>query len=594
MNMAEDLLQLLECHICSEVFDDSDRKPKVLPCQHTFCLACLRKMAKTKFNPDSNGFFRLTLITIKCPECSQEFNAPDGGVANFINNLTMMELLRVIPQTTGESSSSADLKRCLSGRLQRLQTKLSQVAEVRAKQVSSWEKEVSDSRATIQAMFAEFHRALHDRENSFLNQLDEFNQTRDSLVHKTMTRAYEVQMQEIVEFCSRTEEMINEKSFKISERMISENLNKCLEIMEQLEGAGTDETNGKKWKVQFHPCARDTLQAAIDMFGRLVLDSPQASSQQVKQQETSRPRRVYTRGYLLAFQTKCLNRPDNLPYIQGVTLNQPEIQQITESPSSCMHRPLVACPATRDASKRHKAPCHPPWLAVAAPRRNGNIADSDGSRMQEINWLTFLQKEISQLLTVEPDNVDVCHLIERHTNTEQRESKEFMRMLATEFLENPGGPTAMQATLLGMSYTIPGYQVILRDRVAVLRKYIEASADSDLELEILYAAQAFNFQVGNPPGLLKKIFDALSDEDVVEEETFFDWLNCSDPAEHTGKAIAVKATQSFFTHLMDDNIDTDQESPPPSTNRMNQSSAFTLFRPVTTSPPLSPPSTQDD
>ncbi len=74
---------------------------------------------------------------------------------------------------------------------------------------------VSDSRAAIQSMFADFHRALHDRENRLLNQLDEFNQTRDSSVHKTMTRAYEVQMQEIVDFCSRTEEMINEKSLKV-------------------------------------------------------------------------------------------------------------------------------------------------------------------------------------------------------------------------------------------------------------------------------------------------------------------------------------------------------------------------------------------
>ena len=82
-------------------------------------------------------------ITIKCPECSQEFNAPDGGVVNFINNLTMMELLRVVPQTTeNNTANSSDLRKCLSDRLQRLQNKLSEVAEVRARQVSTWEKEV--------------------------------------------------------------------------------------------------------------------------------------------------------------------------------------------------------------------------------------------------------------------------------------------------------------------------------------------------------------------------------------------------------------------------------------------------------------------
>ena len=139
----------------------------------------------------------------------------------------------------------------------------------------------------------------------------------------------------------------------------------------------------------------------------------------------------------------------------------------------------------------------------------------------------------------------------------------------------------MQATLLGMSYTIPGYQVILRDRVAVLRKYIEASTDTDLELEILYAAQAFNLQVGNPQGLLKKIFDALADEDVVEEETFFDWLNCSEPAEQAGKDVAVKATESFFAHLMDGYSEgTDEESPPQSNRSNHRATGFPYYRPI--------------
>ena len=33
--------QYMECSICHRGFNTSDRKPKVLPCCHTFCLACL-------------------------------------------------------------------------------------------------------------------------------------------------------------------------------------------------------------------------------------------------------------------------------------------------------------------------------------------------------------------------------------------------------------------------------------------------------------------------------------------------------------------------------------------------------------------------
>ena len=60
------------------------------------------------------------------------------------------------------------------------------------------------------------------------------------------------------------------------------------------------------------------------MFGRLELDAPEASCQPTK--DHNKQRKVYTRGYLLAFQTKCLNRPANLGHIPGVTLEQPEIQ----------------------------------------------------------------------------------------------------------------------------------------------------------------------------------------------------------------------------------------------------------------------------
>ena len=64
-------------------------------------------------------------------------------MSKFINNLTMIELLRVLPQTNQPSKDASDLKKCLADRLSRLQTKLSDVAEVRAMEVSSWEKEVS-------------------------------------------------------------------------------------------------------------------------------------------------------------------------------------------------------------------------------------------------------------------------------------------------------------------------------------------------------------------------------------------------------------------------------------------------------------------
>lgn len=36
--------QFLRCHICREKFDQNDKPPKSLPCNHTFCLPCLKQV----------------------------------------------------------------------------------------------------------------------------------------------------------------------------------------------------------------------------------------------------------------------------------------------------------------------------------------------------------------------------------------------------------------------------------------------------------------------------------------------------------------------------------------------------------------------
>ncbi|XP_052124729.1 uncharacterized protein LOC113206702 isoform X8 [Frankliniella occidentalis] len=58
----------LECDICSERFDGAERLPKVLPCGHTACLQCLRRL------PDSC-----------CPTCRRDFNGPPVQlITNFL------------------------------------------------------------------------------------------------------------------------------------------------------------------------------------------------------------------------------------------------------------------------------------------------------------------------------------------------------------------------------------------------------------------------------------------------------------------------------------------------------------------------------
>ncbi|VDI14705.1 Hypothetical predicted protein [Mytilus galloprovincialis] len=52
----------LECNICTEIFDEYERIPKLLPCLHTFCLTCLKALYKKDRIkcPTCNGLYKLT------------------------------------------------------------------------------------------------------------------------------------------------------------------------------------------------------------------------------------------------------------------------------------------------------------------------------------------------------------------------------------------------------------------------------------------------------------------------------------------------------------------------------------------------------
>jgi len=49
--------------------------------------------------------------------------------------------------------------------------------------------------------------------------------------------------------------------------------------------------------------------------------------------------------------------------------------------------------------------------------------------------------------------------------------------------------------------------------------------------------------------VLRNLFDALYDEEIISEETFRRWQGSSDPAEQAGKGVAVRSVQQFFAWL---------------------------------------------
>ena len=81
--LLDNLNEDLSCKICYEVY----KKPKQLPCLHSFCVACLNRLAETRA---VNG-------KIQCPLCQKQVDVPESGTfENFPSSFYINSLLDVL------------------------------------------------------------------------------------------------------------------------------------------------------------------------------------------------------------------------------------------------------------------------------------------------------------------------------------------------------------------------------------------------------------------------------------------------------------------------------------------------------------------
>ena len=81
--LLDNLNEDLSCKICYEVY----KKPKQLPCLHSFCVACLNRLAETRA---VNG-------KIQCPLCQRRVDVPESGTfENFPSSFYTNSLLDVL------------------------------------------------------------------------------------------------------------------------------------------------------------------------------------------------------------------------------------------------------------------------------------------------------------------------------------------------------------------------------------------------------------------------------------------------------------------------------------------------------------------
>ena len=77
---------LLTCCVCLDRY----RTPKLLPCQHSYCL-----------EPCMEGLVDYVKKQVKCPECRAEHRIPYNGIQGFPTNYTLQKFLELHAEITG-------------------------------------------------------------------------------------------------------------------------------------------------------------------------------------------------------------------------------------------------------------------------------------------------------------------------------------------------------------------------------------------------------------------------------------------------------------------------------------------------------------
>ncbi|KAJ8298062.1 hypothetical protein KUTeg_024593 [Tegillarca granosa] len=102
--------QFLRCHICNEKFNQDERHPKSLPCNHTFCLPCLKQV----FDHNQQNTRSRTLPTwrddafegvLKCPECRVEIFLCRSEIAALPSDHRVIQMMDFLSGVQAKSQN---------------------------------------------------------------------------------------------------------------------------------------------------------------------------------------------------------------------------------------------------------------------------------------------------------------------------------------------------------------------------------------------------------------------------------------------------------------------------------------------------------
>ncbi|XP_023190945.1 eukaryotic translation initiation factor 4 gamma 1-like isoform X4 [Xiphophorus maculatus] len=176
----------------------------------------------------------------------------------------------------------------------------------------------------------------------------------------------------------------------------------------------------------------------------------------------------------------------------------------------------------------------------------GEETESEEAGRKQILSGDEISKELDRLLQEKANNQRIRDWIEANLDEQQCASSQFLRSLMTSVCQS--------AIICDNPYKVDEEQI--KERASLLQRYL---CDEEKALQALYALQALMVHMEQPASLLLMFFNSLYDEDVIDEEVFYKWESCKDPAEQTGKGVALKSVTGFFTFLRNAEEESDKD-----------------------------------
>ncbi|CAG5130920.1 unnamed protein product [Candidula unifasciata] len=100
--------QFLRCQICHEKFDQMQRSPKSLPCNHTFCMPCLTQIFDHA-QPSARRSFTWAHEsldgTLKCPTCRVEIFLSRNKIRDLPNDHRVVQMMDFLSQAVAKSQN---------------------------------------------------------------------------------------------------------------------------------------------------------------------------------------------------------------------------------------------------------------------------------------------------------------------------------------------------------------------------------------------------------------------------------------------------------------------------------------------------------